>query len=128
MTPHGGAAPLPDKHGCARVQGLGKTVQTVAFLSHLRQNGINGPFLVVVPLSTIVNWQKEVTRWCPSMKAIIFHGTKADRQAIEREWFRPAYSRAPPSTHNHPAHPPCRHRGDPARCMRVQVVRRRTFR
>ena len=79
-----------------RAQGLGKTVQTVAFLSHLRQNGINGPFLIVVPLSTIVNWQKEVARWCPSMRAIIFHGTKADRQAIEKEWFRPEYSRAPP--------------------------------
>ena len=75
--------------------GLGKTVQTVAFLSHLRDNGINGPFLIVVPLSTLVNWQKEVVRWCPSMNAIIYHGTKADRHEIEERWFQPDYSRAP---------------------------------
>jgi hypothetical protein len=74
--------------------GLGKTVQTVAFLSHLRDNDVIGPFLIVVPLSTLMNWQKEVTRWCPSMSAIIYHGSKADRQAIERKWFIPEYSRA----------------------------------
>jgi ATP-dependent DNA helicase len=74
--------------------GLGKTVQTIAFLSHLRENGIMGPFLIVVPLSTLVNWKEEVYRWCPSMSAIIYHGTKADRQAIEQQWFKPAYNRA----------------------------------
>jgi hypothetical protein len=74
--------------------GLGKTVQTIAFLSHLRDNGIMGPFLIVVPLSTLVNWKEEVSRWCPGMSAIIYHGSKADRQAIERQWFKPAYNRA----------------------------------
>ena len=72
--------------------GLGKTVQTVAFLSHLRDNGIQGPFLIIVPLSTIINWQNEVSRWCPSMSAIVYHGTKADRQAMEKKWFRSEYS------------------------------------
>jgi ATP-dependent DNA helicase len=74
--------------------GLGKTVQTVAFLSHLRDNSIIGPFLIVVPLSTLMNWQKEVKRWCPSMDALIFHGTRAERAKIEKKWFKPEYSRA----------------------------------
>ena len=37
--------------------GLGKTVQTVAFMSWLRHDRHqNGPFLVVVPLSTVPSW------------------------------------------------------------------------
>lgn len=36
--------------------GLGKTIQTISFLSHLRSMGINGPFIVIAPLSTLANW------------------------------------------------------------------------
>lgn len=37
--------------------GLGKTVQCVSFLSYLVNSlKIQGPFLVVVPLSTVPNW------------------------------------------------------------------------
>lgn len=72
--------------------GLGKTVQTITFLSHLRHNRIPGPFLIVVPLSTLANWHSEVQRWCPSMASIIYHGDKKERQAMEKKWFKPAYS------------------------------------
>lgn len=71
--------------------GLGKTVQTIGFLSHLRQNHINGPFLIVVPLSTLPNWKKEVTRWCPSMHAIVYHGDKTERLEMERTWLKPSH-------------------------------------
>merc|ERR1719359_493194 len=36
--------------------GLGKTVQTIGFISHLWSKGVKGPFLVVAPLSTLGNW------------------------------------------------------------------------
>ena len=40
--------------------GLGKTVQVVTTLEHLyRAESLPGPFLVVVPLSTITHWQRE---------------------------------------------------------------------
>lgn len=36
-------------------QGLGKTIQAIAFLSQLYQNGIEGPHLITVPSSTLGN-------------------------------------------------------------------------
>lgn len=62
--------------------GLGKTVQTIGFLSHLRSKGLNGPFLVLGPLSTLPNWVNEFQKWCPSMKAILYHGTRQERQHL----------------------------------------------
>ncbi len=44
--------------------GLGKTVTCVGLLEHLRQvEHIRGPFLVVVPLSTVQHWRREVESW-----------------------------------------------------------------
>ena len=34
-------------------QGLGKTIQTIVFLSHLYEQGLKGPHLIVVPSSTL---------------------------------------------------------------------------
>uniref|UniRef100_A0A3P9NIW4 Helicase ATP-binding domain-containing protein n=1 Tax=Poecilia reticulata TaxID=8081 RepID=A0A3P9NIW4_POERE len=44
--------------------GLGKTIQTISFLSYLfHQHQLYGPFLVVVPLSTLTSWQREFDTW-----------------------------------------------------------------
>ena len=40
--------------------GLGKTIQTIAFLAFLRSKGTYGPFLVAAPLSTLSNWINEI--------------------------------------------------------------------
>jgi ATP-dependent DNA helicase len=40
--------------------GLGKTVQTIGFLSHLRNKGILGPYLILGPLSTLVKLDQRV--------------------------------------------------------------------
>ena len=37
-------------------QGLGKTVQTVAFLTHLLEQGEKGPHIIVAPSSTLGNF------------------------------------------------------------------------
>lgn len=42
--------------------GLGKTVQTIGLLSHLKGNKLHGPFLIVAPLSTLSNWVNEIRR------------------------------------------------------------------
>ncbi|GAA0149614.1 DNA helicase [Lithospermum erythrorhizon] len=62
--------------------GLGKTIQTIAFLAHLKGNGLDGPYLVIAPLSTLSNWMNEITRFVPTMKAIIYHGDKKERDRI----------------------------------------------
>ena len=44
--------------------GLGKTIQSAMFLSILnKQHNMRGPFLVVAPLSTVVQWKREITLW-----------------------------------------------------------------
>ena len=37
---------------------------------------ILGPFLVVVPLSTISNWCMEFDKWAPNIKYICYKGTQ----------------------------------------------------
>lgn len=55
--------------------GLGKTIQSIGFLAHLQSAlGQGGPHLVVVPLSVLSNWLSEIERFCPSMRAVRFHG------------------------------------------------------
>lgn len=66
--------------------GLGKTVQTICFLQKVYDYGIHGPFLVVVPLSTIHNWQREFETWT-DMNTIVYHGSAASRNIIRQTEF-----------------------------------------
>lgn len=64
--------------------GLGKTVQTVAFLSYLlNQLGQGGPFLVVVPLSTVPAWCETFDSWARDINYIVYHGTVPAKQIIQ---------------------------------------------
>ena len=55
--------------------GLGKTVQTVSFLYSLFKEGhTKGPFLVSVPLSTLINWEREFELWAPDMYVVTYLG------------------------------------------------------
>ncbi|XP_072971331.1 ATP-dependent DNA helicase DDM1 [Typha angustifolia] len=67
--------------------GLGKTIQTIGFLAHLKGKGLDGPYMVIAPLSTLSNWVNEVSRFVPSMKAVIYHGTKKERMEIRRKFM-----------------------------------------
>ncbi|KAN0064677.1 ATP-dependent DNA helicase Hrp3 [Thecaphora frezii] len=63
--------------------GLGKTVQTVAFLSYLVHSCYQyGPFLVVVPLSTLPAWMNQFEQWAPDLNVIAYIGNSASRQMI----------------------------------------------
>lgn len=47
----------------------------------------NGPFLVVVPLSTVGNWESEFSRWAPWMNVIMYTGNSASRDIIRQHEF-----------------------------------------
>ncbi|KAL7004167.1 putative ATPase [Cystobasidiomycetes sp. EMM_F5] len=68
--------------------GLGKTLQTIAFLSYLREKGVWGPFLVVCPLSTLANWVNEFERFTPDFPALLYHGTPKEREDMREERMR----------------------------------------
>ena len=57
--------------------GLGKTVQLLALLAHERTDPAvrPGPTLLIVPMSTLENWDQETKRFCPNLKVYMHHGT-----------------------------------------------------
>ena len=59
--------------------GLGKTVQTISLLALLHTKDSSLSHLVVVPTSTIYNWEREFKKWCPSLKIILYHGKQNER-------------------------------------------------
>ncbi|XP_034411870.1 chromodomain-helicase-DNA-binding protein 8 isoform X2 [Cyclopterus lumpus] len=63
--------------------GLGKTIQSITLLSEEYGAGVQGPFLVIAPLSTITNWEREFSTWT-NMNAIVYHGSLASRQMIQQ--------------------------------------------
>lgn len=61
--------------------GLGKTIQVISFLAHLKEtNQAKRCHLIVVPSSTLNNWDHELKKWCPSLKVLKYHGNQEDRK------------------------------------------------
>ncbi|KAG9322344.1 hypothetical protein KVV02_001326 [Mortierella alpina] len=65
--------------------GLGKTAQVIAFLAHLLETGEQGPFLVIVPSSTLSNWMREFEKFCPELDVRSYYGTQAEREEMRQE-------------------------------------------
>lgn len=69
--------------------GLGKTIQSIAFLASLFEESIC-PHLVVAPLSTLRNWEREFATWAPQMNVVMYVGTSQARNIIrEYEFYFP---------------------------------------
>ncbi|XP_029595226.1 transcription activator BRG1-like isoform X5 [Salmo trutta] len=63
--------------------GLGKTIQTIALITYLMENKrVNGPFLIIVPLSTLSNWVYEFDKWAPSVVKVSYKGSPQARRAF----------------------------------------------
>jgi ATP-dependent helicase STH1/SNF2 len=55
--------------------GLGKTIQTISLVTYLIERKLqNGPYLVIVPLSTLTNWNLEFEKWAPSVSRVVYKG------------------------------------------------------
>lgn len=61
--------------------GVGKTVQTIAFLLDKASEGAS---LVVVPKSLLLNWEMEIRRFAPSLNPIILNNIK-DKERVVSE-------------------------------------------
>jgi chromodomain-helicase-DNA-binding protein 1 len=63
--------------------GLGKTVQTVSFMNWLRHDRRqDGPFICVVPLSTMPAWADTFNNWTPDLNYVIYTGRQSARKII----------------------------------------------
>ncbi|CEP62138.1 RSC chromatin remodeling complex ATPase subunit STH1 LALA0_S04e08702g [Lachancea lanzarotensis] len=66
--------------------GLGKTIQSISLIAYLREaKNEPGPFLVIVPLSTITNWTLEFEKWAPALATIVYKGTPNQRKALQHQ-------------------------------------------
>jgi len=67
--------------GClADDMGLGKTIQFTAYLQHvMEEGGLLGPSLLVCPTSVIGNWEKELERFAPGLRAHVHYGPRRKR-------------------------------------------------
>ncbi|KAH8148143.1 uncharacterized protein LAJ45_07907 [Morchella importuna] len=69
--------------------GLGKTVQSISVMAYLAEvHNIWGPFLVIAPASTLHNWQQEIARFVPQLKALPYWGSAKDRKVLRKFWDR----------------------------------------
>lgn len=72
-------------------RGLGKTIQTIAFLAavfgkdpesklasnKVKETGKNGPVLIICPSSVILNWESEFSKWS-TFSVSVYHGANRD--------------------------------------------------
>ena len=69
-------------HTCTILHYTGKTMQAVGFIECLRVKcNRPGPFIIVVPLSTIRHWQKELNERSGA-NTVVLHGTTEDRDTF----------------------------------------------
>ncbi|RDA89825.1 hypothetical protein CP533_6955 [Ophiocordyceps camponoti-saundersi (nom. inval.)] len=68
--------------------GLGKTIQTISLITYLIERKMqSGPYLVIVPLSTLTNWNLEFEKWAPSVSRIVYKGPPNTRK-LQQEKIR----------------------------------------
>lgn len=61
--------------------GLGKTIQTISLITYLIERKQQaGPYLVIVPLSTLTNWNLEFEKWAPSVSRVVYKGPPLQRK------------------------------------------------
>ena len=66
--------------------GLGKTIQTISLITYLiEKKKQNGPFLVIVPLSTLTNWNLEFEKWAPAVRRVVYKGPPTTRKQQQQQ-------------------------------------------
>ena len=66
--------------------GLGKTIQTISLITYLiEKKNQPGPYLVIVPLSTLTNWNSEFDKWAPSVTKIVYKGPPNQRKQHQQQ-------------------------------------------
>lgn len=65
---------------CVCLLALSLSLTTLSPVTVLQGN--NGPFLIVVPLSTISNWDHELQKWAPDVRTVVYKGTPPKRKEI----------------------------------------------
>lgn len=66
--------------------GLGKTIQTISLVAFLIESKKQwGPYLVIVPLSTMTNWSGEFQKWAPDVITVSYKGNPTQRRNLQMQ-------------------------------------------
>uniref|UniRef100_A0A1A9ZBP8 ATP-dependent helicase brm n=1 Tax=Glossina pallidipes TaxID=7398 RepID=A0A1A9ZBP8_GLOPL len=66
--------------------GLGKTIQTISLVTYLMdKKKVMGPYLIIVPLSTLPNWVLEFEKWAPSVGVVSYKGSPQGRRLLQNQ-------------------------------------------
>ncbi len=85
---------MSHQRNCLLEMGLGKTAQTITFLSWLNSHHSprsklseedRKPHLVVAPASVLSNWEREFQNFAPHLHVIKYHGSMAERQELQEK-------------------------------------------
>ena len=65
--------------------GLGKTLQIIALLLSAKLEGRTGTTLVAAPAALVYNWEEEIRKYAPELRAAVIAGNQEERrEKIER--------------------------------------------
>lgn len=69
--------------------GLGKTIQCISFIASLYHDyQATGPHLLVVPVTTMTAWKRELDKWAPFLNSVVYRGDVQSRSLCrEYEFF-----------------------------------------
>lgn len=60
-----------------------QTIQVIAFLAYLKETSQSrGCHLIVVPSSTLDNWDNELAKWCPDLVVEKYYGSQDERRSM----------------------------------------------
>jgi len=65
--------------------GLGKTIQTIALLLWAKGKYKKKLNLVIAPTSVVPNWEREINKFAPSLKTVVWQGPNRSQRALELE-------------------------------------------
>lgn len=75
--------------GClADDMGLGKTVQTIALLLGEKERSTKNTLscLIVAPTSVLFNWEREISKFAPSLLVAVYYGSKRKRSVSSLQY------------------------------------------
>ncbi|MGN6437767.1 MAG: DEAD/DEAH box helicase [Agriterribacter sp.] len=63
--------------------GLGKTLQAIAAMAYYIESHSTVKNIVVAPASLVYNWQQELEKFAPGVKAVVYHGANRQKEQLK---------------------------------------------
>ncbi|MEK6867635.1 MAG: DEAD/DEAH box helicase, partial [Nanoarchaeota archaeon] len=65
--------------------GLGKTIQGISYLLYLKTQAVERPSLIIAPTSVIGNWERELSKFAPTLNVHLYHSSLRKKSAFKEQ-------------------------------------------